>query len=199
MAIYQNTIDYRLGPSNDDYGSATNVGGATFVNNLNTANATTQGIDPVTPCGSSSTNRQSRSVWYRHTPGTTRNYNLNTNGSNYDTVLAVWTGASQPTTNHGCDDDGGTGLDSYLDITLFAGTTYYIEVASYGNGSGGLMDLSISVDNTDPTGTVLINGSAPYANSTSVVLTTPAIGAGNGVRKCRSINLTDYQLSDDLG
>ena len=188
MALYQNTIDYRLGPSNDDFAAATNVGPATFVNNLNTSNATTQGLDPDTPCGSSNPDYQSRSVWYRHTPGTTRNYDINTNGSSYDTVLAVWTGSANALSNQACDDDAGIGFDSALQLTMFAGTTYYIEVMSYGDGPGGFMDLSIAVDNSDPTGTVWINGNAPYATSPSVTLTTPAIGGGNGVKEVRIRN-----------
>ena len=110
MSMYQSTIDYRLGPGNDDYAGAFNVGGLPYaVNNWDTANATTQGNDPLYPCGSAATPKQSRSVWYRFTPGSTAQYNINTDGSNYDTVLAVWTGSFGSQSNVACDDDGVVG------------------------------------------------------------------------------------------
>ena len=53
------------------------------VNNWNTANATTQRNDPNTGCGSFSTRKQSRSVWFQFTPSVTGPYVIHTNGSNY--------------------------------------------------------------------------------------------------------------------
>jgi hypothetical protein len=143
MCIFQCTIDYRNGPANDDFDNATVIGSLPYVVvNLNTANATTQGNDPNTSCGSTSNPKQSRSVWYRYTPATTGNYTITTNGSNYDTVLALWTGSFGSLTDRGCDDDGGSGTQSSLTRALTGGTTYYIEAMHSGSGSGGLLDLS---------------------------------------------------------
>ncbi len=144
MAIYQNTINYRSGPVNDDFANATNINSIPYlVSNYNTANATTQGNDPESPCGSSSTRKQSRSVWYRFTPATTGNYAIDTFGSNYDTVLAVWTGVFGALTNRGCNDDSAGGLQSSLTVQLNSGTTYYIEVMRYGSSNGGLLTLNL--------------------------------------------------------
>ena len=145
MDLYQNTINYRSGPGNDDFASATNIASVPFtVTGLNTTGATTQGWDPWTTCGSSAYPRQSRSVWYRYTPAITGTYNLDTFGSNHDTVLSVWTGSWGGLTSAGCNDDFG-GLQSSLDVTLLGGTTYSIEVLAYGSGGGGSLNLSVAL------------------------------------------------------
>ena len=188
MSMYQSTINYRTGPANDDFANRITVGSLPYtVNNLNTANATTQGNDPSHPCGSIATPKQSRSVWYQFTPGSSARYNFNTNGSNYDTVLSLWTGSFGSLSNVACDDDGGTGLQSSMDVNLNGGTPYYIEVLRFGDNSGGLMNLSISelppvcytlTTGVNPAGSGSINVSPPtnctggkYTDGTSVTLT----------------------------
>lgn len=189
MALYQNTISYRTGPANDDFTGAVTVVSTPFsIVNLNTTAATTQGNDPASPCGSIGVPKQSRSVWYRFTPTVTRNYHITTDGSSYDTVLAVWTGSFGSLVNQGCDDDGGVGLNSWLNMTLFAGTTYRIEAMQYDSGVGGLLDLSITQDNTLPTGTIIVNGDDAYTTSPVVNLALSATGSGNGVADMRFRN-----------
>ena len=146
MDLYQNTINYRGGPFNDDFASAWGIGSVPFAwNGWNTINATTQGNDPPTTCASGSYPRQSRSDWYSYTPPITGNYNINTIGSNYDTVVAAWTGSWGFLTSQGCDDDAGGNWTSSLNVTLYGGATYYIEIMSYGNTTGGLQNLSITL------------------------------------------------------
>lgn len=149
MSLYQSTINYRSGPANDDFANANvisaNASGYSHVN-LNTASATTQGNDPMTQCGSGANPKQSRSVWYRFAPSTTANFSFDTEGTDYDTVLAVWTGSWGALTHRGCDDDSGTGLLSNLYRRLNSGTTYYIEVMRYSSGAGGTMDFNMTRD-----------------------------------------------------
>jgi len=144
MSMYQNTIDFRGGPGNDNFANATTILSLPYtVNNLDTTNATTQGNDPATTCALG--NKQSRSVWYKYIPSSTGNYRIHTNGSNYDTVLSVWTGSFGSLTSQGCDDDSGDSSQSTLTLTMYSGNIYYIEVLGYGtSGSGGLMDLSVT-------------------------------------------------------
>lgn len=149
MSNYQSTINYRSGPAHDDYADRITISaGASGYshNNVNTASATTQGYDPETLCGSSVEPRQSRSVWYRITPNTTANYLFDTEGTDYDTVLAIWTGSWGFLTHRGCDDDSGTGLLSSLYRRLNGGTTYTIEVMRYGAGAGGSLDFAMARD-----------------------------------------------------
>ncbi len=174
MSIFQNTIDYRNGPANDDFDNRTTIWSLPFIiTNFNTANATTQGNDPHTPCGSTSTPKQSRSVWYRYTPATTGNYIITTDGSNYDTVLAVWTGTFGSLTNQGCDDNSGMGSQSSLALTLNGGTTYYIEVMRYGSGSGGLLNLFVTL-NEQPSINLAVT--PPGFDDIGTVLSRPELG-----------------------
>ena len=147
MSMYQSTIDYRVGPANDDFANAVSVASLPYqVSALDTTGATTQVDDPAHPCGSTTTPKQSRSVWYSFTPSLSAEYNLNTNGSTYDTVLAVWTGTFGSLSNVDCDDDGGASTQSEMDVILNSGTTYYVEVSDYGYNGAGDLDLNISLN-----------------------------------------------------
>ena len=145
MDLYQNTIDYRSGPSNDDFANPASISGAPyFVTGLDTTNATTQGFDPASACGSLATPRQSRSVWYSFTPPGTGDYNLDTLNSNYDTGLALWTGSWGSLSPSACVDNlNDVILQSSITTTLTGGTTYYIEATDWGNDVGGSLDLSV--------------------------------------------------------
>jgi hypothetical protein len=146
MALYQNTINYRLGSGNDDFSSSALISGIPFfVTGLDTTQATTQGLDPLTACGSMSTPRQSRSVWYSFTPPVAGDYSFAALTSNDTPVLALWTGSWGLLVSSACNDDAATGAAAHSQITtsLIGGTPYYIEALSYGNGSGGSLDLSV--------------------------------------------------------
>jgi hypothetical protein len=146
MSIYQNTIEYRNGPANDDFNNRTTISSLPYsISNLNTKGATTQGLDPAHPCASSAFPRQSRSVWYAYTPPTSGMFKITTNGSNYDTVLALWRGNWGALVNRGCNDDGGGNLTSALTATLYSGQTYYVQASGYGSSSaGGALSFQMS-------------------------------------------------------
>jgi hypothetical protein len=130
-------------PDNDDFGSAAVIQ-HTGVQWWDTTRATTAMDDPITPHGCGVANsRQSHSVWYQFTPSSSGNYRISTQGSNYDTMVAVWTGTRGSLTSRGCDDDGGPDGTSLLTLGLSAGTTYYIEVMSYSSKPGGALQFSI--------------------------------------------------------
>jgi len=132
-------------PVNDDFANATIIGTIPFmVDGLDTTDATTQVNDPATSCGSTDVPQQSHSVWFRYTPSDTGNHNINTLDSDYDTVLAVWTGSWGALNEQGCNDDDGAFLTSALNISLQSGTTYYIEAMSYGDDVGGSLNLAVA-------------------------------------------------------
>jgi len=60
-------------------------------------------------------------------------------------VLSVWTGSWGFLTNQGCDDDSGGRFTSSLNVTMYGGSIYYIEAMAYGSGSGGLLNLSVTL------------------------------------------------------
>lgn len=74
-----------------------------------------------------------QSIWYQWTAPESDTYTFHTEGSAFDTVLAVYAGASvNALTNIASDDDGGEGLTSLLSFSAVQGTTYSIAIDAYG-------------------------------------------------------------------
>jgi hypothetical protein len=108
-------------PSNDGPRHAKVATGINYVDSLNVSQATSGRRDP-TDCANNA------SVWYQYTPSTTETINVNTSGSNYDTVLGVYTGTPGAFTKVACVNWGFT-RQAALDLEVQAGTTYYFMVA----------------------------------------------------------------------
>src|SRR5262249_4331001 len=76
---------------------------------------------------------------------------LDTNGSDYDTVLSVFTGTCGSAVQIACDDDSGTGANSQLtNVPVTAGTSYLIKVADYGGPTGGTLHFHMTYAPTAP-------------------------------------------------
>ncbi|MEO7203390.1 MAG: hypothetical protein ABIZ52_00085 [Candidatus Limnocylindrales bacterium] len=86
--------------------------------------------DPALSCGSAVSPAQTRSVWYRLADGQGGTVSISTEGSNFDTVVAVHAAdASGKLTEAACADDGPASQDqASVAFDAAAGTTYYIEV-----------------------------------------------------------------------
>lgn len=82
-----------------------------------------------------------QSVWYRFTVPTAQNVIVDTQGSNYDTILSVYTGSEGALTVVGCNDNftfsGTPTTQSRLTVTAAPGTTYYVMVARRGGTPAG--------------------------------------------------------------
>jgi hypothetical protein len=115
--------------ANDDFDQALVISQLPYSATLTGFTATTAQDDPLLQCIMGW--QGEKSVWFRYTPNSTELVQVNTFGSNYDTVLAVYTGSRGSLTSIGCNDDA-RGLTSALDLTLVANTTYYIEVTDLG-------------------------------------------------------------------
>jgi hypothetical protein len=89
-----------------------------------------------------------RSVWYHYQAAGNGWLQLDTFGSNYDTVLEVFSGPVAPTfgtlVSVACNDDSAGLRQSALTTPVTAGTDYYIVVRSYGGGPGGSLLFSAS-------------------------------------------------------
>lgn len=128
MALGGSAVPAGAGPGNpyDDFYNPYVIGPGVVNQRLsgNNFGATTQACEPLT--GGSS-------VWLRFIghPHRDRVY-LNTNGSNFDTTLAVFSG-SNPCflTPIAFDDDSGFGLQSRLSFVSRAYRNYYIRVDGY--------------------------------------------------------------------
>jgi hypothetical protein len=107
-------------PSNDGPGRAKAATGIGYSDSVDVSQATSGALDPTT-CGNNA------SVWYKYSPLTTRTINVNTSGSDYDTVIGVYTGSPTALTKVRCVNWGFT-RHAALDLRVQAGTSYYFMV-----------------------------------------------------------------------
>ena len=98
------------------------------------------------------------SVWYQWQAPSTSNVTIQTIGSDFDTVLAVYTGASLGNlTLVGSNDDRSQNphdITSEVPFAATQGTVYRIAVSGFDNGSGG------------DVGSIALNWVAPNCNAT---------------------------------
>ena len=146
-------------PANDAVGSATTIATLPY-NQTETTTATTKdSSDPSSTCG---VGQNSHSVWYRYTPTALSGVTLSTATSNYNTVLAVWTGGPGAWHQITCDDNYGGSVTSQVSYLAYTGVTYYIEVASYGTSAGGTLNLSATAYAPNNAFTGALTMSVPY-------------------------------------
>ena len=121
------------GPANDNFSSATTISGASGSTSGSSAGATMQTSEPKP----SAQSNVGASVWYKWTAPSTGTATIDTTGSGFDTVLAVYTGTSLTSLSEvKSDDDGGGSNTSKLTFQATSGTTYRIAVYGYNNKTG---------------------------------------------------------------
>ena len=105
---------------NNDFDQALVIATVPYSYTQDILGATTAADDPSFPCYAG---QRYNTVWYRYTPTTTSTLILSRDGSQYSTVLGVWTGTRGSLVNQACS------TASQALVTLNAGITYYIEIA----------------------------------------------------------------------
>lgn len=177
-------------PGNDAFANATSITATNTANNSYTTTEDTSGATADGPslmslsCGHSTSlgslspppanNGDAKSVWFSFEPTVNLTVELDTIGSNYNTILSVWTGSSASAlTNVGCNDDIVPGFERVSQITnlsLTASTTYYFMVSAYG--------IPTNSTTTNPDGGKLVfNLSAQQQTSSQVSFTAAATTA----------------------
>ncbi|GAP12617.1 membrane proteins related to metalloendopeptidases [Longilinea arvoryzae] len=128
------TFEVRNTPSplNDDINTPVIINNTPFATELDTFGAT-RAIDdqPMLDCDLAPAEA---TVWYSFTPAQLGTLHADTIGSDYDTVLAVWTGSRGNLTLVACNDDRSItphDQDSELVATLDASNVYYLMVGKY--------------------------------------------------------------------
>ncbi|MEZ4517025.1 MAG: kelch repeat-containing protein [Chloroflexota bacterium] len=93
---------------------------------------TEQESDPRLMCmwGTPNNQRGYRTIWYRYVATDTGQVTITTRGTNYDTVLAVYTGGCESLLSIACSDDY-LSLQSQVSFQAVRNQTYYIEVADW--------------------------------------------------------------------
>jgi hypothetical protein len=148
-------------PANDAFANAIPVTGQPFtISEFNNC-ATRETGEPLHVGNSGG-----HSVWFNWTPAVSQTANINTKGSDFDTLLAVYTGSSvNALTVVASNDDIIPGyLQSQVSFAAVGGTTYRIAVDGYG-GAVGTVVLNISPPgNDDFANAYLIAGSSGTTN-----------------------------------
>lgn len=122
-------------PPNDHFTNAIVLAGRTAGDTGHNTNTTRELNEPVHWAGTTS----ARSAWWRWTAPSNGPAVINTDGSSFDTVLAVYTGPGfgslTVVTN---DDDSGAGNNSQVTFNAAAGTTYHLAVDGYASAVGAI-------------------------------------------------------------
>lgn len=125
-------------PFNDDFAGRPSFNSPNLRLRASTAGGTAESGEPAHG-GIPAAN----SIWWEWTAPTSGAVTLSTSGSNYDTVLAVYTGnALGALTPVAANDNDGNNATSRLTFTATAGTTYQLAVDGR-NGTSGLTMLSL--------------------------------------------------------
>jgi len=111
------------------------------------------------------------SAWWRYTPASSGTVTITTQGSSFDTVLAVYRGSAVNALTEVASNDDYSGLQSRVSFAATAGTQYQIAVAGYGGASG-----SIQLNVTGGGGST-----TPPPSTTSIVAATTPVARAAGV------------------
>lgn len=125
-------------PENDDRDDAATFDGLPFTASQSTIGATLEEDEPA-PCGMIGS-----TVWYAYEAAGSGDVVVDTHGSGFDTVLAVYEEGSLL----GCNDDG-DGTASDLEFTAEGERTYLIQVGGH-EGDVGALELHASAATKDP-------------------------------------------------
>jgi hypothetical protein len=125
------TLDLR--PANDDFANAIAIIGTNrvFASNPGATLETGEPAHDGKPSGAS--------VWWTWTAATNGTVTVDTIGSSFDTLLAIYTGSAvNALTGIAADDDSGGNATSLVTFAAVAGTTYNIAVAGFGSATGNI-------------------------------------------------------------
>jgi subtilisin family serine protease len=136
--------------TNDDFASARELAGATTTGSNQGATK-----EPGEP--NHAGDDGGKSVWYRWTPQVSGTTTIDTAGSNFDTLLGVYTGSAvnglTEVASNDDEDRANNVLTSKVSFEATAGTTYRIAVDGFNDGSGaraGSITLHLAGDTTPP-------------------------------------------------
>jgi hypothetical protein len=121
-------------PVNDPFASRISLSGLTSATTGSNVSATKEAGEP-----NHAGNSGGKSVWWTWTAPANGLMRVTTDGSAFDTLLAVYTGSSvSGLTLVASDDDSGEGFASAVTFAATAGTTYQIAVDGYIGASGAI-------------------------------------------------------------
>lgn len=138
---------------NDNFANASVISSLPYTSTQSTVDATMEFGEPDNPAGCITffPAIKGATVWYQYTPPVGATLTANTFGSNFDTVLAVYTGASVGAlTPIVCNDDSGS-LQSQVTFLASPDTTYYFQTGGFDSRTGNLR-LTVTTPNVGGAG-----------------------------------------------
>ena len=117
--------------SNDNFANAAVISGASGTTSGSTAGMTKEAGEP-----NHAGNAGGHSIWYRWTAPAGGTVTIDTIGSSFDTLLAVYTGTALTALTTIASNDDASGTQSRVTFTAVSGTTYSIAVDGYGGATG---------------------------------------------------------------
>ena len=129
------TLNFGAAPPNDSFTNRIAISGLSASVTGTNANASKEAGEP-----NHAGNFGGRSVWWKWTAPANARVTIDTIGSSFDTILAVYTGSSVSSlTLVASDDDGAGNLKSRVSFLAIAGTTYQIAVDGFGGANGSIV------------------------------------------------------------
>lgn len=156
-------------PANDAFAAASALSGNSLNATGSNLNASKQAGEPA-----HAGNAGGKSVWWSWIAPATGQVSLGTEGSTFDTLLAVYTGAAVNALSvFAADDDSGVGSSSRLSFAATAGVTYRIAVDGK-DGAFGAISLALELVTFAPppindgfSARLVLSGSTPSATGTN--------------------------------
>jgi hypothetical protein len=153
-------------PANDDFEDAQLIGTIPFATSIPTVDATLEAGESTPGCEPAI----GKTLWFRYAPVGNYSITVHTAGSDFNTVVAMYTVGPTSLVEVGCSDDDETSeFDETLTVALEAGVEYFIQIGGEGGASG---QLALSV--TGPlkgsiSGTVLDEDGQPFGGVDIIV------------------------------
>ena len=160
-------------PANDNFTSAQTITGCSGSMNGTNVSSTKESGEP-----DHASNGGTHSVWYQWQAPVTGSVTITTAGSNYDTVLGVYTGSAVNALSligQNDDLDPGNVVSSSVTFNATSGVFYRIAVAGFNNQSSGgdvgsiTLNWNVSTCTVAPQIQLLLDQSGPAADQASAV------------------------------
>lgn len=150
-------------PFNDDFANRAIITGSNFAIRSSNALATAESGEP-THAGIAG----NRSLWWSWTPSASANVTFDTTGSNFDTLLAIYTGATLGSLQPVASNDNFSGTASRVQLNVIAGTTYQIAVDGKAAATGlALLNIGSVPANDNFAGAQVVTGESVLVATTN--------------------------------